>query len=154
MAVAQCNYAGFSAGFLDVMMGTFTPSMEAKDKGGAKMRDDKKSTLRTVPTAEFVCYLLLACGSVAAWAHAAIQTAAGVFSLSNQQALVLATLAGFGPVVLAVAVTACFKGDGGTSFKGLASVVQLAIGTLFCAVPVSWACLLAISPLHQAGLAQ
>jgi hypothetical protein len=142
----ECNYAGFSAGFLDVMMGTFTPSMEARDKGGAKMRDDKKSTLRAVPTAEFLCYLLLAAGSVAAWAHAALRSAAGLLVVSTQQALALAALAGFGPVVLAVVVTACAKGDGGTSFKGLASVVQLALGTLFCAVPVSWACLLAISP--------
>jgi sterol desaturase/sphingolipid hydroxylase (fatty acid hydroxylase superfamily) len=143
----ECNYAGFGASFLDVMMGTFTESMEAKDKDGAKLRADAKSTLRTPPTIEFILYLASASACVAAWAYYAMQVASGAIVLVPNMVLAYAFLAGFGPVIVSSIITEMFGGVGGTPmFKSLASVAHILVGTLFCSVPVTYACYLALTP--------
>jgi hypothetical protein len=148
------NFAGANASFLDVMFGTFQATLTAGDKGGAKARADTKSTLRSPPTLEFLVYLLSACGCVAAWGYAAVQVAAGALVVSQAQALGLAALAGFGPVVLAEVVTLSFKGEKGAPNNGLGAMLfQLAVGTLFCSVPITWACYDAIMPALHAGAA-
>ena len=144
------NFAGANAGFLDIMFGTFQATLGDGDKGGAKARADAKSTLRSPPTLEFLLYLLSACGCVAAWGYAAVQVAAGALVVTQAQALGLALLAGFGPVVAAELVTACFKGTGGAPNNGWAAMAfQLGVGTLFCSIPVAWACYDALVPALQ-----
>ena len=132
------------AGWLDVMFDTFM----ARFKEEAKPRADAKSTLRALPSTEFLAYLLLACGCVAAWAVVAVQAFGPAGSLpSPAVAAALAALAGFGPVVVATAMSS--KSQGGTPLFGkrvLDSVFQLSVGTLFCSVPVAWACYLALTP--------
>ena len=59
----------------------------------------------------------------------------------------LAVLAGFGPVAAASAVTGITRSGGGAPRGGpLKTGLLLACGTLFCSVPVSWACYLALQP--------
>ncbi len=50
----EVNYAGANASFLDQIFGTFCAKFKDGDKEGAKLRDDPKSTLRAVPTSEFL----------------------------------------------------------------------------------------------------
>ena len=138
----ECNYAGSDAKFIDIFFGTFVESMAAKDKDGVKLRADAKSTLRAVPTLEFTVYLLVACACVGVWAQAALAGAV----LVPATALILAAVAGFGPVVASSAVSLVMGGVGGTPmFSGLSSVVQLLIGTCFCSVPITWMCWLALT---------
>ena len=62
-------------------------------------------------------------------------------------ALHLALAAGFGPVVAASLVTAFTRSGGGApNNRPLKMAVLLGVGTLFCSVPISWACFLALQP--------
>lgn len=127
--------------------------MEAKDKDGVKAREDAKSTLRTVPTGEFLTYLLLSCALVAAWAQAASSSAAAA-ALSWQAAAALACGVGFGPVLLASLVSYLFDAPRGVSPKkmsAIGNIGHLAIGSAFCSVPVAWACWLALTPAGSAA---
>ena len=61
--------------------------------------------------------------------------------------LPLARAAGFGPVVAASLVTAVTRSGGGApNNRPLKMAVLLGVGTLFCSVPISWACFLALQP--------
>ena len=143
----RSNYAGSDAAFMDVFFGTFVGSMEAKDKDGVKPREDAKSTLRTVPTLEFVAYLALACACVGAWALAALEVAAGTRSVPANEALALSAIAGFGPVLLASILSAAFGGvrpNPPKSMAAWASAMHLIVGSALCSLPVSWACWLAL----------
>ena len=118
-----------------------------KEGEPVKPRGDAKSTLRGAPTAEFVLYLALSAACVGVWALAAMSTVAagGTYSFSKGQAGVLALLAGAGPV--AVAFGFAYVQYGVRSFlepfekKALwANALHLALGNLFCVVPVAVAC--------------
>jgi len=112
----ECNYAGGDAAFLDVWFGTYRDTIESEPK----TREDKKATLRTMPTAEFLTYLFLSLlcfrfGPVAA---------------------------GFGPLALAPLVGAAFGSPQSINLT-MANVLHMAVGTVFCALPVSYAISLA-----------
>ena len=145
----ECNYAGFNAAFLDVMFDTFVERFNEADrgKGGAKARLDAKSNLLVPPTMEFLSYLALAVGCLAAWAYAAVGSNYGTLVVSPAVAQAVSFAAGFGPVLVAVAVSKVFRGSGGTSLSDpkrfWGSMMQWAVGTLFCAWPVYRACILA-----------
>jgi len=133
-----------------VWFGTFIGSMEAKDKDGVKLRADAKSTLRAVPTGEFLTYLALSCGFVAAWAVAAAPGAALPAAFASWEAkAALAAGVGFGPVLLASLVSMLFGGvrpNAPKAMGALGNLMHVAVGTAFCSVPVAWACWLALSP--------
>ena len=139
----ECNYAGSDAAFMDIAFGTFKGSFKVNDadKDGPKAREDAKSSLRLVPTREFATYLGLSALCVAAWA---IQHNV---ALNRNQALALACLVGFGPVALATLVSMVFRSVSGVkrvemNFWG--NLLHLVLGTVFCSVPVSYACFLTL----------
>ncbi len=139
----ECNYAGFTAAALDVAFGTFTARYKDDDKGDH--RPDAKSTLTTLPTLDYVAYLLASCGCVGAWAYAAASGAA----VSAAAANALAFAAGFGPVIAACAVTVAINGSTNMLFPFarktvFENVLHLTLGFLFCSVPVFVACRLAL----------
>ena len=147
----ECNYAGLGAAFLDVAFGTFVASFGEKETPDKiSEREDAKSTLRAVPTFEFLTYLTLSCGCLYAWAHFALGVAAGTLAVTETERLALAALAGFGPVVLASIITAIFGGVGGTPWIDAkrggapATMLQVGVGSLFCSFPVSLACYMAL----------
>jgi hypothetical protein len=143
------NFAGGNAVWLDSFFGTFMDRLSPGDREGAKPRVDAKATLRAAPTVAFVAFLALSGACVGAWGLAAVGAAAGTLApLPPAHALGLATLAGFGPVAAAYAVTAATRGgDGAAPSDGaLATAFQLAVGSLFCSVPVAVACYAALVP--------
>ena len=145
----ECNYAGSNAGVLDVWFGTFMGAFKESEGGGVRAREDAKSTIVGVPTAEFVAYLALSAACVAAWAHAA--NAAVLPSAGTAAALAL--LAGFGPVAIAFLCAAIWRTQGGAEAKGAHYFVLLAAGSAVCALPVAWAAYLALRPPLAAGRA-
>ena len=129
------------------MFDTFTERFSDADRKaeGAKARADAKSTLLAPPTAEFMTYLVVAAGCVAAWAYAAVGVAYGTLTVAPELAQVLSFTAGFGPVVAAVVVSLLFRSSGGTSLADpkspWGSLLQWTVGTAFCSVPVYLACI-------------
>jgi sterol desaturase/sphingolipid hydroxylase (fatty acid hydroxylase superfamily) len=143
----ECNYAGTDAAFMDIAFGTFKGSFKEHpvDKDGPKPRDDVKSTLRLVPTQEFSIYLLGSAACVGSWAYAAINP----HVVTANQALVLSSAVGFGPVILATSISNIFSS--GTSSHPVkmsfaANLLHLFFGVLFCSIPVTYACWLTIVP--------
>jgi sterol desaturase/sphingolipid hydroxylase (fatty acid hydroxylase superfamily) len=140
----ECNYAGSDAAFMDIAFGTFKGSFKVNDadKDGPKPRDDAKSSLRLVPTCEFVTYLGLSAACVGLWA-----SQHGV-ALTQGEALALALLVGFGPTVLATVISSLFRASSGVKrveMNFLGNLLHLVMGTVFCGVPVSYACYLALN---------
>jgi hypothetical protein len=129
--------------------------MEAKDKDGVKLRADAKSTLREVPSGEFLTYLTLSCLFVAAWAVAATPGAAVPSAFASWEAkAALAAGVGFGPVLLASLVSVLFGGvrpNAPKKMGALGNFMHLAVGSAFCSAPVAWACWLALTPSGSAG---
>ena len=116
--------------------------MEAKDKDGVKLRADAKSTLREVPSGEFLTYLTLSCLFVAAWAVAATPGAAVPAAFASWEAkAALAAGVGFGPV----------RPNAPKKMGALGNFMHLAVGSAFCSAPVAWACWLALTPSGSAG---
>lgn len=135
----ECNYAGFGAAALDVTFGTFVESFAEKEKPGVKMVEhgDEKSTLRKVPSWDFIFYLFASSACVAAWALAVTYPTVYLpfFAKYGLDAWSLSLLCGFGPV--AVALPFYFSPGGTAVFdKKNAPVLHLGIGTLVCSVPV------------------
>jgi len=138
----ECNYAGGDAGFMDVLFGTFRSSMAAE--GEPKARADAKSTLLTIPTAEFITYLTLSYGCFALWLNY-VGTA-----VSAEAAVVLSLITGFGPVALSVAVTRAFGGGRGvkpTTMNAIGNAIHIVGGAAVCAIPVSYATWLTLRPV-------
>ena len=143
----ECNYAGSDAAFMDIAFGTFKASFNEhpSDKDGPKPRDDTKSSLRVIPTQEFIVYLGGSSLFVTAWAYACLSN----WTITVNQALLLASAVGFGPVGLATIITHIYS-SGNTShpvkMSFLANILHLFFGILFCSVPVTYACYLALLP--------
>jgi len=139
----ECNYAGTDAAFMDIFFGTFRASLgdNEADKDGPKARADAKSTLRTVPTAEFLAYLF---GSVACCLAWYFQVGKPV---SEFEALFFSALAGFGPVALAPLTSKLFSGFSSVKpvkMSNFGNALHIGTGTLFCSVPVTYGCYLAL----------
>jgi sterol desaturase/sphingolipid hydroxylase (fatty acid hydroxylase superfamily) len=142
----ECNYAGSDAAFMDILFGTFKASFKDHpvDKDGPKPRDDAKSTLRLLPTREFTTYLGASTLCVLTWAYTAIQKQ----PITPNQALVVSSAVGFGPVVFASLISYIFGGTTSHPVKMslVANVFHLLFGVLFCSVPITYGCMLAIMP--------
>lgn len=143
----ECNYAGSDAAFMDIFFGTFKASFREHpaDKDGPTLRDDAKSTLRLLPSKEFVTYLSASCMCVCVWAYAALHQ----IPVSTTQALVLSSFVGFGPVILANLMSYMFRSSSGiqsVSMSMASNTLHLVCGTLFCSVPVTYACYLTLMP--------
>uniref|UniRef100_A0A6C0KW33 Fatty acid hydroxylase domain-containing protein n=1 Tax=viral metagenome TaxID=1070528 RepID=A0A6C0KW33_9ZZZZ len=143
----ECNYAGTDAAFMDLAFGTFKASFKDHpvDKNGPKPRDDAKSTLRILPTQEFVTYLAGSALCVLPW----IYTAQKPESITPNHALVVSSAVGFGPVLLASIVSHFYSA--GTyahpvKMSLVANLLHLVLGTLFCSVPITYGCWLTLIP--------
>jgi len=147
----ECNYAGTAAGFLDVKFDTFLPNFKEKDRN-ALPRDDSKSTLKGVPTIEFVGYLLASAICLSLWAYTAVLVAKGTLHVIPMIAFLLSFLCGFGPVLVACLITIFQHGVPALVMpfheKPLSqSFLHILIGFLFCSFPISMPAYLAlISP--------
>jgi sterol desaturase/sphingolipid hydroxylase (fatty acid hydroxylase superfamily) len=119
----ECNYAGTDAAFLDIWFGTFRGSIPETES--LTHREDAKSTLATIPSQEFVSYLVLS--GVCCFSSALIQ---------NQ--ILTSILAGFGPVLLAVLLSEKKQVVEGTQMGLLGNLVHISIGSLFCSVPIAY----------------
>jgi len=158
----ECNYAGLGAAALDVFFDTFTERFAEADGDKVVMeRADEKSTLIGIPPITDMLYMLLSCACVAAWALVAcwgnfggalgplppfLAPAAVKGSVAQ---LYLSLLAGFGPVVLASVMAGpkyiddCVKEWVKNPSGMFAATFHIIMGTLFCSVPITWACYLA-----------
>lgn len=142
----ECNYAGSDAAFMDVAFGTFRASFNEHpvDKHGPKAREDAKSTLRVLPTQEFITYLTCSTLCVLPWAY----TSMNADSVSQTQALAFSSAVGFGPVLLASIVSSFHSGNTEHPVKMsvLANFLHLFFGTLFCSIPITYGCWLTLTP--------
>lgn len=129
----ECNYAGTDAAFMDVAFGTFRGAFSDNDSGGA--REDAKSTLRTIPNLDFVLYLG---GSSACCALG--YAAAQMGGISPIPALAVSSLVGFGPVLLASAMSSSEDTlvVGGTTMNHLGYFIHILMGALFCSIPITY----------------
>jgi sterol desaturase/sphingolipid hydroxylase (fatty acid hydroxylase superfamily) len=139
----ECNYAGSGAGFLDRKFDTFMSNF--KDEGGGKIkpRDDAKSTLKGVPSQEFVVYLLASAACVGIWAYAAVSVASGTMHVTPMVAVLLSFLCGFGPVLVACVMTIVQRGVPALiepfHEKPLyQSIFHIMVGSIFCSLSVAW----------------
>lgn len=148
----ECNYAGFGAAALDVTFGTFVEGFGAKEKAGREVEPpaDAKSTLRQIPTFDFVLYLALAITTVSIWGYAVaipngtakmlamLPPAVGAAVAPAMTPMALAFLAGFGPVLAAMPWLG--KAGGTSPFEAKhAPLLHWTVGTFVCAFPISWA---------------
>jgi sterol desaturase/sphingolipid hydroxylase (fatty acid hydroxylase superfamily) len=144
----ECNYAGSDAAFMDIAFGTFKASFKDHpvDQNGPKPREDAKSSLRLVPTQEFLVYLSSSGLCVVAWIYASLQNT----PVTENQALALASAVGFGPVLLASLITNVYSSGKLThpvKMSVAANILHLFLGTLFCSVPITYACWLSLQSL-------
>lgn len=131
----ECNYAGTDAAFMDVAFGTFRGALADSDSGGG--REDAKSTLRAVPTREFALYLGGSAACCAVW-YGATQFGGVV------PALAVSSLVGFGPVVLANAMSSPETLVKGTTMNSFGYALHILMGVLFCSIPITYMCWLVL----------
>ena len=141
----ECNYAGSDAAFMDIAFGTFKSSFNEHpvDKHGPKPRDDAKSTLRLLPTQEFTAYLGGTTLCVLPWVYSALY----VDSITVSQAFILSSGVGFGPVLLASFISHIYTSGSNShpvKMSKMANLLHLFFGTLFCSVPITYACFLTL----------
>lgn len=132
----ECNYAGTDAAFMDVMFGTFRGSLYDSDDAGA--RDDAKSTLRQIPTKEFVIYLGGSATCCLIW-YSATQ-----MNLTFIPSLAVSSLVGFGPVVLAQIMPSSGATVKGTTMNMFGNLLHIIMGILFCSIPITYMCMLVL----------
>lgn len=142
----ECNYAGSDAAFMDIFFGTFKASFSEHliDKDGPKAREDAKSSLRILPTREFITYLGLSSVCIFSWAIPATYS----YSLTQTQAIGLSSAVGFGPVILATLLSSN-SGTGGVKpiqMNMISNLIHLTLGSLFCSLPVAYMCYLTLLP--------
>lgn len=141
----ECNYAGTDAAFMDIAFGTFKASFNEHpiDKDGPKPREDAKSSLRVLPTQEFTAYLTGSALCTLLWANTAING----YVVSSNQALLLSSAVGFGPVILASLMSGL--SNSGTihpvKMSFFANSLHLFFGVLFCSIPITYGCMLTLS---------
>lgn len=133
----ECNYAGSDAAFMDIWFGTFKASFSEHpiDKDGPSQRDDAKSTLFSLPTAEFITYLGASSLCLVPWSYISFNQ----INVSQAQSLGLSSLVGFGPVLIATLMSYDFKTSVYTN--SASTLLHLCMGTLFCSIPITYMCL-------------
>ena len=133
----ECNYAGTDAAFLDLWFGTFQGSFQEGDREAPAAREDAKSSLRLLPTREFMTYLI---GSGLCFVPLA---------LPLESPVATALITGTGPVVLASVVSKVFdtrRGISPVKMTITGTTLHLLIGFLFCCVPIMMMAYLSIQP--------
>jgi sterol desaturase/sphingolipid hydroxylase (fatty acid hydroxylase superfamily) len=141
----ECNYAGSDAAFMDIWFGTFREALPDEPEGPAP-REDAKSTLRTLPTQEFLVYLTLSALSLGPWYYCSHTKT----ELSYQMALIPSIAAGFGPVIFATFVSNVFNSSPSIAPKKMSifgNILHLSMGTVFCSFPVAYTCWLTLNRL-------
>jgi sterol desaturase/sphingolipid hydroxylase (fatty acid hydroxylase superfamily) len=143
----ECNYAGTDAAFMDIAFGTYKASFNEHpiDKNGPQPRDDAKSSLRVLPTQEFITYLLGSVSCAVPYTYYAFQT----IPIASNTALVVSSLVGFGPVVLATIMSRFYNSMSNSELVKMspaANLLHLVFGTLFCSLPISYICWLTLLP--------
>lgn len=141
----ECNYAGLDAAFMDVIFGTFKDSINEKfdDEEGLKPREDAKSTLAGFPTNEFIRYISLCFICFGVWFYYAINK----IILGSLEKIFVASLVGFGPVIIAWALCSLFGSANRTQpvkMNILGNIFHLFVGSLFCSIPITYLCWLAL----------
>lgn len=133
----ECNYAGSDAAFLDIWFGTFQGSFKDVDRSYTSPREDAKSTLRVIPTGEFVLYLLGSGLCFLPWI------------LRFEAHTVVALLAGLGPVALATFVSRLYgtkRSVMPVKMSGKGTMLHVVLGLIFCSLPISNMVWLALQP--------
>jgi sterol desaturase/sphingolipid hydroxylase (fatty acid hydroxylase superfamily) len=139
----ECNYAGLDAAFMDIWFGTFRESLPDDSEGPAP-REDAKSTLRSVPSKEFLTYLGLSALSLGPWYYYSYNQ----IELTYQKALFTSLSAGFGPVFFAVLVSTLFSSAASIKPQKMSvfgNMFHLSLGTVFCSFPVAYSCWLSLN---------
>lgn len=142
----ECNYAGLDAAFMDKIFGTFKDSINEKfdDNEGIKPREDAKSTLLGLPSFEFIRYLSLCFLCFSIWAYFTLK----MIILNQFQRIFVASLVGFGPVIIAWLLCSLFGSTNRIepvkmNFSG--NLFHIVMGSLFCSVPITYLCWLALN---------
>ena len=141
----ECNYAGSDASFMDVLFGTFRESFNEKfdEVEGPRPREDAKSTLQGYPTLELVRYLGLCFICFVIWFYCAVNKVI----LSQFQQFFVASLVGFGPVMIAWALSSIYGSANRTQpvkMNILGNIFHLSVGSLFCSIPITYLCWLTL----------
>ena len=141
----ECNYAGLDAAFMDVLFGTFRDSFNEKfdEVEGPKPREDAKSTLQGYPTFELVRYLGLCFICFGIWFYYAVNK----IILGPLEQIFVASLVGFGPVLIAWGLSSIFGSANRTKpvkMNILGNIFHLSVGSLFCSIPITYLCWLAL----------
>jgi len=141
----ECNYAGSDAAFMDIYFGTFKASFSEHpvDKYGPKPREDSKSSLRILPTREFLTYLGLSALCVGSWAYQWQGTTHT--PLTQMQSLGISSIVGFGPVIISTFLSTT-EGVKPVQMNILNNFIHLSLGSIFCSVPVTYMCYLTLLP--------
>jgi sterol desaturase/sphingolipid hydroxylase (fatty acid hydroxylase superfamily) len=130
----ECNYAGTDAAFLDHWFGTFKGRFDEDD---SSPREDAKSTLRLLPTREFLSYLIGSGVCCLPWILRS-STSVSILEAAGSSALV-----GFGPVAMASIVSNWFgtrRGIVPVRMTAFGNTFHLMIGVLFCSLPITYLC--------------
>jgi hypothetical protein len=140
----ECNYAGLDAAFMDVLFGTFRDSFNEKfDEVGPTPREDAKSTLQGYPTVEVVRYLGLCFICFGIWFYYAVNK----IILGPLEQIFVASLVGFGPVLIAWGLSSIFGASNRTQpvkMNILGNIFHLSVGSLFCSIPITYLCWLTL----------
>jgi hypothetical protein len=144
----ECNYAGLDAAFLDLLFGTFQETFNEKfDDEGPKHREDAKSTLLSYPTDDFLRYIILSLLYGIVWLFFAFRIYQNKIILTPIQQIFIASLVGFGPIIIAWVLTFIY----GSGFRTkpikmgmIGNAVHLIGGSLFCSIPITYICMLAL----------
>jgi sterol desaturase/sphingolipid hydroxylase (fatty acid hydroxylase superfamily) len=144
----ECNYSSSDAMFVDAFFGTCVDSMAQRDKDGVTARGDAKSTLRTIPTFEFVAYIAMVLLSFVIWGYQASLVAQGI-AISYGSAVIYALIGGGGPLIAAIAYW-MFVGSPNNNALGMSrpwKFVHLFMAGAICVFPVIYLCFLGVRPL-------
>ena len=145
----ECNYAGTDAAFMDIAFGTFKESFTEEDvkDDGPRARDDAKSSLRNIPTNEFLGYLAMCISCVFTWWYYANQVSKNDIIISKYNRISISSLVGFGPVIIAWILTNLIKSGGRVQpvkMNFFGNLLHLGVGTLFCSIPITYMCYLTL----------
>ena len=124
----ECNYAGSDAAFLDIWFGTFQGSFKEVDRVAAPAREDAKSSLRVLPTMEFLSYLVGSALCFIPWI------------IKAESHISASLLAGIGPIVLAFIISRIWNTKRSvlpTKMNFVGNILHFFIGLLFCSFPIA-----------------
>jgi sterol desaturase/sphingolipid hydroxylase (fatty acid hydroxylase superfamily) len=137
----ECNYAGTDASFMDILFGTFRESINEKEE--LKIRDDAKSNLFENPKLEFISYLSAFYSIIILFLYFAFQVASNKLILNEFSKISLASLVGFGPIIIAYLFNSTNRVEP-VKMSLFGNLFHLIIGNLFCSIPITYMCMLVL----------